>query len=185
MQGKVVVILFVFLLGAAAGGTWMYLRPVEGVAPPDGDDVYRIVNPLAQVEVGEWALYRKGDNKTMRLEVIGVHPATKVVTIREDIRDEKTNAPVSSNDLKVGPNHFLWGFDSAGALVARIYEDPVTVAGRTFDAFCVETSARSMGPVRHWYSPDVPVIGLIRQERVEEGPYSVLAELVDWSGRQP
>jgi hypothetical protein len=183
MQKWHVFAIVIFLLGAGAGVALCTLA--RGGAQPEADagEIRKIVNPLVEVEVGEWALYRLGDGKTMRLEVRQVHPVTRVVTVLEEHRDAKTNAPLSSGEKRIIPNHFLWGFDSAGALVARIYPDPITVAGRTFDSFCVETSGRGMGPIRHWYSPQVPVFGLIRQERLEGGPYSVQSELIDWSGR--
>jgi hypothetical protein len=183
MPNKLLLAVVVFLFGAGAGAAVVAVggRPDPDVA--ETGEVYRIVNPLAEVEVGEWAHDRLGDGKTMRLEVLEVHPVTRVVKVREETRDGKTDVRVRDVSRDIAPNHFLWGFDGAGALVARIYEDPITVAGRTFKAFCVETSARAMGPVRHWYSPEVPVIGLIRQERMESGPYSVQSELVDWSGK--
>lgn len=183
MQSKLVIAIAVFLIGAAVGAAAMFLDRSTGAAEPGSDGVYRIVNPLAEVEVGEWALYRLVDGKTMRYEVKAVSQASKVVTIFEETRDAGTNITVDSGTRRLAPNHFLFGFDGAGALVARIYPDPITVAGRTFKSFCVETSAAGMGPVRHWYSPEVPVIGLIRQERVEGGPAAVNAELIDWSGR--
>ena len=183
MQTRHVFAIVIFLVGAGVGAAIGIYRKSD-VSPPAGTgEIYRIVNPLAEVEVGEWALYQLGDGKTMRLEVREVDPGTKVVRVLEEHRDAKTNAIVDSRVRTITPNHFLWGFDGVGALVARMYQDRITVAGHTFDAFCVETSARSMGPVRHWYSPEVPVFGLIRQQRLEGGPHSVNSELLDWSGR--
>ncbi len=183
MRNKAVIAIVVFLIGAAAGAAFVSFGRGTDQIEPGAGEIYRIVNPLAEVTAGEWALYRLVDGKTMRLEVVAVNPASRIVTVFEEIREAKTNATVSSRNRRIAPNHFLWGFDGAGALVARIYEDPITIAGRTFKSFCVETSAAGMGPVRHWYSPEVPVVGLIRQERLDGGPAAVQTELIDWSGR--
>ena len=178
MQSKAVVLIVVLLLG---GGSLPGCGSDAEPAAPVKGEVYKIVNPLAEVEVGEWAIYRLDSGQTMRLEVLSVDPATRVVTVREEIREARTNVRIKDSSRPIPPNHFLWGYDRVRALVARIYEDPITVAGRNFDAFCVEMSGSSMGPVRHWYSPQVPVVGLIRQQRVDGG--TIKCELVDWSGK--
>ncbi len=183
MQTRYILAIVLFLVGAGVGAAIGTCRKDDVSPSADTGEIYRIVNPLAEVEVGEWALYQQGDGKTMRLEVVDVHPRSRVVRVLEEIRDAKTNTVLDDPVRKIMPNHFLWGFDGAGALVARIYQDRITVAGHTFNAFCVETSAPGMGPVRHWYSPEVPVLGLIRQQRLEGGPDSVNTELLDWSGR--
>jgi hypothetical protein len=182
MNSKFGLALLCFLLGAGIGvGIGSYTAGHDTGAEPDAEP-FRMVNPLAEAQVGEWALYRLLDGKTMRMEIVDVHPQTRVVTVEEEQRDPRTNARVSLDaNKKFRPNHFLWGFDGVGAIVHRIYPDRITVAGRTFDCFCVETSARSMGPVKTWYSPDIPALGMVRQER----PNQVTAELLDWSGREP
>ena len=46
---------------------------------------------------------------------------------------------------------------------------------------CIELVSLRTGPIRQWYSNEVPCNGLLLQEKiVEKGPPSVNAELLEW-----
>ena len=141
---------------------------------------WRFQNPLLGAQPGEWTVHRVMNGVMMRLEILSVHPLTHAVTLRDERRDPKNDKIVGSSVLEVGTNHFLFGFESAGGVVTSVYPDEITVAGRSWRCLCVETSSPTMGPVRSWYSPEVPTTGLLKQERGGGGPHAVTAELISF-----
>ena len=104
----------------------------------------------------------------------------------EETRDPKVDKLLESREIQFGLNHILAGFVSARHVLLSIYFDEITVAGRTWLALCVDTASGQTGRIRQWYSMDVPVIGLLRQEKVEPNSQrvTIMTELEDWSGRK-
>ena len=158
-------------------------------------------NPLLDAEPGEWVLLRLQGGNENYLEVMEVNPRTKVVTVLDQTREKGTGKLIASGPRVVSPNDFLFGFASSGAIVTRLSTETILVAGRSWECVCVETFGPNQGPVKHYFSEDAPVTGLVLQKKIEApastdpdletGLYMVKgvetdienARLIDWSGR--
>ncbi len=175
----------VLVVGAAAGGAVLgaLFGPPRAAPPAPGPAALTFENPVPRNQPGEWALYRLVDGKTLRWTVLEVHPVTRYLTVREEIRDPKTDGIVHIEVKQFPPNHFLQGTDSAGGIVARAFFDEREAAGRLYSCLCVESASRTTGPLRQWFSPEVPVLGLVHQEKIEGGPFAVTALLLSCSKR--
>jgi hypothetical protein len=149
---------------------------------PFGEDA-AFKNPLLDVEVGEWAIYRRMDGQELRWEVVSLHPRTREAIVRETARDPKVDKLIDDHQVQFAANHMLAGFVSARQILLQVYFDEIDVAGRTWLALCVDAAGNTTGRVRQWYSNEVPVTGLLRQEKVEPNNVRIMTELVDWSGR--
>ncbi|MHC4471745.1 MAG: hypothetical protein ACYTDY_00850 [Planctomycetota bacterium] len=149
---------------------------------PFGED-FAFRNPMVDAQPREWALYRLMDGREMRWEVVQVHPRSRVATVEEVTRDPKVDKLLGTDVREFGPNHILANFLTANHMLIQIYFDEIDVAGKRWWALCVDTASGMTGRVRQWYSPDVPVVGLLRMERVLPRGTQVQSELIDWSGR--
>jgi len=115
--------------------------------------------------------------------VVQVHPRTMVARVEETTRDPRVDKLVGTSVHEFVPNHLLTNFVTANHTLLQIYFDEIQVAGRTWWALCIDTGASMTGRVRQWYSAEVPVIGLLRMERVTPRGPQVQTELFDWSGK--
>jgi hypothetical protein len=141
-------------------------------------------NPLREVEAGEWARYVLSDENTYTIEVADASGPGDLVWIQEQTRGSEVNEIRDSSRKQIHRNHVMNGYQSAGWVVQRIYEDPVEVADRRWDALCFEYLTRGHGVVKVWYSHEVPVYGMLKQVVLKpSGQETENAVLVDWSGR--
>jgi hypothetical protein len=140
-------------------------------------------NPMADVQVGEWAHYKNLDGGEMLWKVVQVHPRSRIATVEETTRDPKVNKLVGTAVHEFKPNHMLTYFVSARHTLLQIYFDEIKVGGRTWWAICIDTGAGVTGRIRQWYSFEAPVSGLLRMERMTPQGPQVQTELFDWSGK--
>jgi len=141
-------------------------------------------NPLAVVEVGEWASYRLSDGNSWRMEVVDGAGSRGLVTVKERTRRSDVGETLSAPVKRLHRNHILNGYEAAGWTVMLIYEDTVEVARQSWKSLCVEYLTRGHGVVKVWYSHEIPVYGLLKQvAKKPSGQETVHVELVDWSGR--
>jgi len=169
-------LILVSFAALAAGGC---VEKPEPPAPP-----WRFENPLRVVEVGEWARYALSDDNAYEIEVADVGGRNGSVTIMEVTRGSEVGEIQGRSPKTLQRNHVLNGYESAGWVVQRIYEDKVEVAGRPWKSLCFEYLTRTHGVVKVWYSHEVPVYGMLKQVKLKpSGQETVNAELVDWSGR--
>jgi hypothetical protein len=151
----------------------------------DGQGKWIFVNPLFDVEVGEWALYRRATGNTWRIEVLEDPGLAHGVTVRTQTRHWETGEPVGTSEPEVlKRNHLSVGYERAGRIIHRIYEDVIEVAGRRWNALCVEYVSLAQGKISIWYSQEVPTFGILKEVVARPvGPDVVNLELIDWSGR--
>ena len=158
-------------------------RPSGPKAPP-----WVYLNPLGEVERGEWVVYEQKDGNTLQLEVVNVVNPKGIVTVNERIRTGQEEAPIAAASQKrLTRNHITNGYQSAGWIVARIYEETITleVDGSRWKCMCFEYLTRTHGVVKVWYSHEFPVYGMLRQSVLKpSGQVERNVEILDWSGRQ-
>jgi hypothetical protein len=183
--------LVILIAVVAAGAGWVAGRLVPRAASPGGPGEGEAAlapidfrNPLLGASPGEWAMYRLLDGKRMRLEVLKVDPSTRALTIREERRDPVADALLGSEVRQIGPNHFFLAFDGAGAVVTEVWTEDVEVHGKMIRCLGIETIGTLSGRVRHFYSSEIPALGLVKQVSMREGASPSTAELLEWSGRQ-
>lgn len=154
------------------------------VPPPRPNTGWKFVNPLIEVEMGEWAVYDLIDDKTWRMEVIDDGGQGPKVMIQNRRHMKDLGELVLANEQTLHRNHILNGYQSAGWIVGKMYHDNLDVAGRNWDALCVEYLTRDGVQYKVWYSQDVPGYGLLKQVAIRRSePDMVNAVLVDWSSR--
>lgn len=164
----------IVLLTVRCGGD-----PPAPAAPPPV--VFR--NPLLEAKPGEWARYdlAGGLELTQTVESVQTPPHGNAVVIQEETRHLESNRIDRSAPTRYGLNNFLWGFESAGGVVAEIALEEIDVAGRTWPCVRVDVVSSQTGRVRTWYSPEAPVFGMVRQVRYEtSGEETVKAEINAW-----
>ncbi|MCU0725959.1 MAG: hypothetical protein MUE73_09255 [Planctomycetes bacterium] len=185
---RVGLVVAIAVLAAGAGLLGGFFLPRSGEAadtdPGAVAGTFRFRNPLLDAAPAEWAIYRLIDGKKMRIEVMKVDPSSRAVTLLEERRDPVADALLGSEVRPINPNHFFLAFDSAGAVVTSVWTEDVEVGGKMIRCLAIETIGHLAGLVRHFYSPEIPALGLVRQVSVREGSSSPSAELLDWSGRR-
>jgi len=151
-----------------------------GAAPPPApDEPFSFRNPLLDAKPGDVAVYRESDGKSMEIEVL--EKKTVTVTIRQVYREPERDAPIQSTVVELHPNHFWNGYDGAGWVIERIYEDRVEHLGREWDCLVIDYVTARHGPVTSWYCPDVPGFGLLRQVKTGGKRDVVNSELESFS----
>lgn len=139
-------------------------------------------NPLRDAKPGEWARYQWEGDRIMLLTVREIDPITRQVMIEEEYRDPELNSLLTNDTLSLGPNHFLHGFDSAGAIILAMTFEKIRVAGHEWPCLRVDFVSPTQGEVRCWYSSEVPVTGLVKQVRhSQDGEEVVNVLLLDWA----
>jgi hypothetical protein len=140
---------------------------------------FSFVNPLIEAKPGDSAVYRESDGKTMHIEVL--QNKKNAVTIRQIYRDPETERMLDNQVIDLHPNHFWRGYDAAGWVIVKMYEDRIEHLGREWDCLVIEYVTKGHGPVTAWYSTEVPGIGLLRQVKTGLKREVVNAELESWS----
>lgn len=170
-------LLLIFGLGLVLG---LLVRPGPAASGDGGGGRAAVFeNPLRDVRVGEWARYRLADGKSMTLTVLETDPLRRFVRVREEWRDPGTDRLDVSEVRTLTPNHFLRAWEDT-AVIGSLEFGRVRAAGRTFDGVCVTTMGRGTAEVRHWYSSEVPVAGLVLQEQTKGATTTVPVELEAW-----
>ena len=147
-------------------------------AEPDEDAVYKKRSkraqrhPLAKARRSQYVLYRVGD-MMQRKTVVTVTPTrvgVRIQTIRggRDLSDVTTET-----DLEAA-------LAGAGAEVTYVGKRVVSVSGRRLVCEVTERKRLDGSITRTWRSPDVPLEGIVRVQRIRNGKTTVVRELVDF-----
>jgi hypothetical protein len=169
---------FAATLAAGCGGG----ENAATASPAKKGPVFR--NPFLDGKPGEWARYRWEEGKEMTLTLEELNPVSHQVVVHEEYRDPDKDTLMGADNLYLGPNHFLFGFDSSGAVIQEVSFETIRVAGRDWPCIRVDLIGRAQGTFRTWYSDEVPVTGLVKQVKVKkDGSETVSTLLEDWSTR--
>ncbi len=150
------VVLFV-LLGMLSVGLFFVLRELDKMADEREPDV--LTNPVHDIQVGDWAEYRREGGIIERQTVVAVTDLTYTIAVTSTMPDGAVVPSVDQTHAKVS-------LGLGDRFVPVSYRrERITVAGREWDAWRVELTNHLVGKAVGWVSDEVP-LGLLRRELV-------------------
>ncbi len=129
-------------------------------------------NPLDDAQVGEWARYRQTTSRgeiTITLEVTRVDADEVGVKATIEHQGQVVEGPERQQAKGAG-------FSFRGAEDVTWSEEDLTVAGKDLHCRVATFTTRRGGTTKRWFSTEIPVAGLVREER--DG--KVVRELLAW-----